>query len=132
LVGITVDTAVRQGTRKGRPNYSTDFKRRLAVAACAPNVSVSKLALGHGVNANMVFKWRRQYRAGLLGADAEPAFLPVAVEMTPRRESVTVAADVPAPVGVGTIEITIGGAVVRVQGEVDARVLRAVIQSLRP
>jgi transposase len=132
LVGIKVDTVVRQGTRKGRPNYSTDFKRRLAVAACAPNVSVSKLALGHGVNANMVFKWRRQYRAGLLGADAEPAFLPVAVEMTPSRESVPVAADVPAPVGGGTIEITIGGAVVRVQGEIDARVLRTVIRSLRP
>jgi transposase len=125
-----VNTAVRPGTRKGRPNYSTNFKRRLAVAACAPNVSVSKLALGHGVNANMVFKWRRQYRAGLLGADAEPAFLPVAVEMTPSRESV--AAEVPAPVGDGTIEITIGDAVVRLQGKVDALVLRPVIQSLRP
>jgi transposase len=126
-----MDTAVRHGTRKGRPNYSTDFKRRLAAAACAPNVSVSKLALGNGVNANMVFKWRRQYRAGLLGADAEPAFLPVAVEVTASRESVPVAAEVPALVGVGTIEITIGEAVMRLQGEVDARVLCTVIQSLR-
>jgi transposase len=127
-----VDTAIKQGTRKGRPNYSTDFKRRLAVAACAPNVSVSKLALGHGVNANMLFKWRRQYRAGLLGADAEPAFLPVAVEMTVTGAPAlaTVAASAPETCD-GSIEITLGDAVVRVQGEVDARVLRTVIQSLR-
>ena len=37
-----MDTAIKQGTRKGRPNYSKDFKRRLAVAACAPEVSVSQ------------------------------------------------------------------------------------------
>lgn len=77
-----MDTAVKSGSHKGRPNYSTDFKRRLAVAACVPNVSVSKLAMEHGVNANMLFKWCRQYHAGLLGADAEPAFLPVAMAAT--------------------------------------------------
>jgi len=87
--------------------------------------------VGHGVNANMVFKWRRHYRAGLFGADAEPAFQPVAVEMTASRESVPVAAEVPAPVGGGTIEITIGDAVVRLQGEVEAWALRTVILSLR-
>lgn len=125
-----MDTAVNHGTRKGRPNYSMDFKRRLAVAACAPNVSVSKLALKHEVNANMVFKWRRQYRAGLFNTEVEPAFLPVAV--TPTCESVPASIEVAAPACAGTIEITIGGAVVRVQGEVDARVLRTVIQSLRP
>lgn len=61
-----MDTAVKQGTHKGRPNYPMDFKRRLAIAACAPNVSVSNLALEHEINANMVFKWRRQYRGGML------------------------------------------------------------------
>lgn len=79
-----MDTAIKQGTRKGRPNYSMEFRRRLAVAACAPNVSVSKLGLAHEVNANMVFKWRRQYRAGLFGADPESAFLPVAGEQLVR------------------------------------------------
>ena len=78
-----MDTAVKQGTRKRRPNYSMDFKRRLAVAACAPNVSVSKLALEHEVNANVVFEWRRQYRAGLPGVEAGTTFLPVAVRMVP-------------------------------------------------
>jgi transposase len=109
-----------------------DFKRRLAVAACAPNVSVSKLALEHEVNANMVFKWRRQYRAGLLGAEAGTTFLPVAVKMVPGETApATAEASRPAVSG-GTIEIVIGDAVVRVQGKVDARLLRTVVQSLRP
>jgi transposase len=128
-----MDTAVKQGTRKGRPNYSMEFKRRLAVAACAPNVSVSKLALEHEVNANMVFKWRRQYRAGLLGAEAGTTFLPVAVKMVPVGEPAPVTTEASRPeVSGGTIEIVIGDAVVRVQGKVDARLLRTVVQSLRP
>jgi transposase len=124
---------VKQGTRKGRPNYSMDFKRRLAVAACVLNVSVSKLALENGVNANMVFKWRRQYRAGLLDADTRPTFLPVAVQMASGSESAPITAGTPRPnVSGGTIEIQIGDAIVRVQGKVDARLLRKVVQSLRP
>ena len=80
-----MDTAAKSGSRKGRPNYPTDFKRRLAVAACVSNVSVSKLTIEHEVTADMLFKWRRQYRAGLLGADSEPAFFPVAMAATRRR-----------------------------------------------
>jgi transposase len=92
-----MDTAVKQGTCKGRPNYSMDLKRRLAFAACAPNVSVSKLALEHEVNANMVFKWRRQHRAGLLGVEAGTTFLPVAVEMVPAGELAPVTAEASRP-----------------------------------
>ncbi|WP_229522062.1 transposase [Massilia antarctica] len=56
---------MESGNRKGRPNYPAEFKRQLAVAACEPGISVSKLAQEHGVNANMLFKWRRDLRAGL-------------------------------------------------------------------
>jgi transposase len=127
-----MDTTVKSGTRKGRPNYSIDFKRRLAVAACEPNVSVSKLAMAHEVNANMVFRWRRQYRAGLFGAGAEPVFLPVAVKATATSQAAPVTVEASPPeVCDGTIEITIGDAVVRVRGEVDANALRTVIQGLR-
>lgn len=127
-----MDTAIKQGTRKGRPNYSKDFKRRLAVAACAPEVSVSKLALAHEVNANMVFKWRRQYRAGLFGVDAEPTFLPVAVTPGPSGEFAPTPPKATVLATASTIEIEIAGAIVRVHGMVDAKVLRTVLQSLRP
>lgn len=56
-----------QVTRKGCPNHPIDFKRRLAGLACEPGISVAKLALEHGVNANLLFKWRRHYRAGRFG-----------------------------------------------------------------
>ncbi|WP_374358838.1 transposase [Pseudoduganella danionis] len=65
-----MDTEVESGNRRGRPNYSPEFKHRLAVAACDPGVSVSKLAQDHGINTNMLFKWRRDLRAGLLTGPA--------------------------------------------------------------
>ena len=123
-----MDTDIKQGTRKGRPNYSIDFKRRLAMAACESDISVSKLALAHQVNANMVFRWRRQYRAGLFGA--EPAFLPMALVTAPKPPAP--AAPSPQIAAEGRIETCIADAVVRLHGAVDARVLRTVLQSLRP
>jgi len=59
---------VRRPTRKGCPNRAVEFKRELAMAACTPGTSVAKLALEHGVNTNLLFKWRREYRAGKFGA----------------------------------------------------------------
>jgi transposase len=53
--------------RAGRPNYPVEFKRRLAVESCEPEISVAKPALRNGLNTNMLFKWRREYRAGKLG-----------------------------------------------------------------
>lgn len=132
-MGTTLDTEVKPGNRKGKPNYSVEFKRQLAVAACEPGVSVSKLALAHQVNANMVFKWRRDLRAGLFddAAQVPTTLLPVVVART------SVAAPpkaVPAtrnPVPNGMIEIVIADAIVRVSGDVDGALLKTVMQSLR-
>ena len=60
-------TRVQRPTRKGCPNRVVEFKRELAMAACTPGTSVAKLALEHGVNTNLLFKWRREYRAGKFG-----------------------------------------------------------------
>ena len=61
-----MDTVGNSNNRKGRPNNPADFEHRLATAAREPSVSVSKLAREHGINTNMLFKWRRDLRAGLL------------------------------------------------------------------
>ncbi len=58
-------------SRKGRPTHPVEFKRRLAQAACAPGISVAKLAQEHRINANMLFKWRRHDRAGRLSSDTQ-------------------------------------------------------------
>jgi transposase len=80
-----VDTVGSSNNRKGRPNYPVDFKKRLAKEACEPGVSVSKLARQHGINANMLFKWRSDLREGLFAASRSQSahLLPVPVQGAP-------------------------------------------------
>ena len=65
------------GSRKGRPNYPREFKQRLVAAANQPGVSVSKLAQEHGVNANLLFKWRRD------ASSKPPALYPIELVLPP-------------------------------------------------
>lgn len=123
-----MDIGGGSNNRKGRPNYPADFKHRLAMAACEPGVSVSKLAQQHGINANMLFKWRRDLHAGLLTESKSQSahLLPVVVQRAPALSalpSVTSSAHF--------IEIVIADAVVRVGTGTDAALLQLVLQSLR-
>jgi transposase len=136
MMGTTLDTELRPGNRKGRPNYPVEFKRRLAAAACEAGVSVSKLAMANAVNANMIFKWRRELRAGLF--DDAPGgvtkLLPVVLAGTPVEVGSVVATAPRSPsagTAVAVIEIVIADAVVRVHGSADAAVLTTIFQSLR-
>ena len=119
-----MDTTAQSGSRKGRPNYPIDFKLRLAQQACEPGVSVSRLAREHGINSNMLFKWRRHYRAGLLGAAPAPILLPVTIADAPASTATGIA---PA----GRIEIAIADVLVRIDGAANAATVRAVLQGLR-
>jgi transposase len=137
MMGTTLDTEMKPGNRKGRPNYPVEFKRRLAAAACEAGVSVSKLSMANGVNANMVFKWRREYRAGLLDdiAEARTTLLPVvlaeASSMVVPAAPAAATARAPATAS-SAVEIIFADAVVRVHEGVDAALLRTIFQSLRP
>ena len=112
----------RAAVRKRGANYPLAFKRQLAQRACDENVSVAQLALEHGLNTNMVFKWRRELRAGLL--DRATALLPVSLTSTRSPDRAKTPAD-------GVIEVRIGTAVVRIEGAPDPATLGAVLQSLR-
>ena len=122
--------SVARTTRKGCPNHPIDFKRRLAMQACEAGVSVSKLALEHGLNTNLLFRWRRQYRAGHFGSVdsantiAAPAvkLLPVITEKLPPKKSTGSSAPV--------IEIVLGDAIVRLCHGVDAQALHTVFDCL--
>lgn len=50
-----------------RQRRSIAEKRKLVELAMRPGASVARVAREHGVNANMVFYWRTQYRQGRLG-----------------------------------------------------------------
>lgn len=133
-MGTTLDTKVKPGNRKGRPNYPVEFKRRLAAAACEAGVSVSKLAMANGVNANMVFKWRREFRAGLF--DDAPQTMSALLPVVLADASVTVSPPLAVSQVVPTtasdpIEIVFADAVVRVRAGADTALLRTIFQSLR-
>ncbi|QDF99772.1 hypothetical protein CJ010_23700 [Azoarcus sp. DD4] len=120
-------------TRKGCPNHPVDFKRRLAGLACEPGISVAKLALEHGVNANLLFKWRRHYRAGKFGTPLHehavtelPLLLPVLTTAPALPQEATSGAS-----GLTTeIEIVLNGATVRVRGAVRRSTLAMVLDCL--
>lgn len=125
---LAIDSIAR-ASRKGRPNYPIDFKRQLAALACAPNVSVSKLAAKHGINANMVFKWRRQYRAGYFGVpETGPRTTPVSLipVLTPAVTERQLSAKQSEPV----IELVIDDVTLRLHGGVDPTTLSTVLDCL--
>ena len=125
---LTTDS-IRKASRKGRPNYPIDFKRQLAALACAPDVSVSKLAAKHGVNANMVFKWRRQYRAGYFGVSGmgpriPPVnLIPVLTPTVSERQATARQSD-------SVIEVMIDDVTLRLHGGVDPTALGTVLDCL--
>ena len=49
-----------------RQYRSPELKRQIVEETLAPGASVARVARAHGVNANQVFAWRRQYQRGLL------------------------------------------------------------------
>ena len=132
MMGTTLDTEVTPGNRKGRPNYPVEFKRRLAAAACEAGVSVSKLAMASGVNANMVFKWRWEFRAGLFDdvPRAMPTLLPVVLSEASVVATAATAQAAPSTRS-DTIKVIFAGAVVRVRQGANAALLRTIFQSLR-
>jgi transposase-like protein len=65
----TTNTAPRRRT------YTTEFRQGL-VAQYQPGVSVSRIALAHGINANLLRKWIDRYRNQLPApVSAEPSKL---------------------------------------------------------
>jgi transposase len=58
--------------------YPPEFKARLVAESEQPGASVAKVALAHGLNANMLHTWRRDARGSGGGpADRKPEFVPL-------------------------------------------------------
>src|ERR1700761_8427326 len=115
---LTQSAEKKPGSRTGRPNYPRELRDRLAAAACEPGVSVAKLARENGINANMLFTWRRRYLADQQARSA--GLIPVVLlsdsptevmASAPAEAQVQSAKPVPP---VGAIEIRIGRVVVKV------------------
>ena len=72
--------SVRLVSRDGRRRYEPSWKARLVAACLEPGVSVSRLALDHGINANLLRKWIKAFKEiGVASSPAPSAFIPVHV-----------------------------------------------------
>lgn len=116
-------------------------KRRIVELTFQPGVSVARVAQAEGVNSHQVFAWRRAYLKGKLELKGQQSAALLPVVLSPADASaVTVDTAVleksPAkpiaaePSGVIHIELS-GRAKIRVEGGVDAALVRAVFESLR-
>jgi transposase len=114
-----------------RRRHSAVFKRKLLELADQPGASVAAIALEHGINANLLFKWRRAKLKlkGSQPAQRTPVLLPVSVE--PAQSFACVPAAVRPTPKEDLIEVEIGGARVLLRGNVDPASLRSLLLALR-
>ena len=123
-----------------RRRHSETLKRELVERSLRSGASVSALAQEHGINANLLFNWRRLHLQAqnldtVVVAPAPapvPRLLPVTVqhEMQPPAAPPQQPPLAPARASTGTIEIEIGNARVRLRGTVDDASLRSVLCAL--
>lgn len=123
-------------TQRRRREHSAEFKRELVARSLEPGVSVAAIAMEGGINANLLFGWRRKHLDRIPQADSavprQPSavLLPVSIETAPAERPCTPSTTSSVRSG-GTIEIEIGSARVRLRGGVDEASLRMVLMALR-
>jgi transposase len=131
----------RAGAGYKRPNFPVEFKRRLVEQSYEFGASTALIARANEINANLLFKWRRQYLAGAYG----PLSLPGQAELKPAEETLLVPVNVSdealalmpsEPTGEtraapeGCCEIEFERARLRIRGDVSPAMLQLLIREL--
>ena len=62
-----------------RRRYSAEFKAQVLRECAEPGASVAATALAHGINANIVHKWRLKARGGNPTGAMPEGFIPIAM-----------------------------------------------------
>jgi transposase len=127
------------GTKTAR-RYRTQAERlRIVEETLSTGVSVATVARAHGLNADLIFHWKKLYHAGLLdpvpsaAATGDVHLLPVVVhnESAAHEEDKSAQKEASSsPAATVHIEFP-GHAYVSVVGSADPVVIRAVLDSLR-
>ena len=113
------------------------FKDDLIAQSLVPGASVAGIAMKGGINANLLFKWRREHvRAMAVSAPTAATLLPVCVIAETASPSIVqptvrVGAAINRSSPPGVIEIEIAGAQLRLRGAVDETALSTVLRALR-
>jgi len=83
-----------------RRQYDAEFKSAIVAACQQPGASVAKIALQHGINANLVHKWIRKSRPMALDhINQPPAFIPLPIS-TPAQSDALIELAFPSMQGV--------------------------------
>jgi transposase len=124
-----------QPGRKRRIFRRVEEKLRIVKQTLEPGASVAGIALANGVNANQVFRWKRQYERGELQVRrSKPgaALVPVTIAAEPEvRKLPEISTPAPALPSAGSVTIEFPGrALLSIEGAADPAVIRAVLESL--
>ena len=121
------DQAANSRAVRQRRFWSAEEKRRIVAESFTPGASVSKVAQRYGVNANLLFTWRRQEGRSNAVGGAEPLqLLPVTV-----TDAGTAADAASMQSQVGRMEIVLNsGERIVVGADVDASSLARVAKAL--
>ena len=126
------------GRRSGpRRQYTIAEKRSIAEQTVQPGASVAVVAQRHGINANLLFGWRRMLKQGLLSETTparSPPLLPAKITapvLLPSRRAATGEPKGREPIERGCIEIEFaGGQKLRIRGRVERSTLTYVLKAL--
>ena len=125
IEAVSSPSAASQPKRQRR---SLELKRQIVEETLAPGASVTRVARAHGVNANQVFAWRRQYQRGLLKSRNRATADLWAVRLTEAGADPT-GAGMPRSLS-GVIQVELPKGQLRLTGAVDAEALRLVLKEL--
>lgn len=129
---MTRDTG--KSAASGRRQHDGEFKRRLVDLSLQPGASVAAIALENGINANLLFKWKRD-RLRTEASSASAVLVPVQLKREMLPAAMVAAAAKPAVEQPGAapscIEVEVAGALLRLHGDVGEANLRIVLRALR-
>ncbi|HCL4786689.1 TPA: transposase, partial [Salmonella enterica] len=116
--------------KRRRPNFSTEFKLHLVELSMQPDINVARLAREHGINDNLLFNWRHQYKQGKLNrVDNLPAeLLPVSIVPPPVAPAPMTA---PSPADVPCCEVALPGGTIKLHGTVTPALLQVLLSELK-
>ncbi len=138
-MGTSVEhtTAAQMGAQGARTRTRRSMQEKLQIVKeTLSDVSVAVVARRHGVNANQVFAWRRQYQRGELGARAgtqaaETVIVPVRVAAAPQADGPSSAIETGAlPSGSPRIEIELAEGMRLKVWDISSETVRAIIRDL--
>lgn len=72
--------------KRTRRNNSPALKAAILTECEAAGASVAKVAMAHGINANIVHGWRKAARERTAQPVAAPSFVPLTIEAAPAAD----------------------------------------------